>query len=461
MREGEGGIIENRLFDIPEEKFVEIVRLLEQVGDHPEVRETIASIRPRLVQVRPARRLTLKRVFCDPFEDLLEAAKLDDVPISRLSRSVIDPVWALVESRGDRKHMGPLEKQVKLVNADDASARHGLGCRLWYVATTTLRDALAEAGRDHKARRALFPGGDEQIAQVRDLVEFLEIGHQIVALKNTLPPKPIPALEPEDIDAIEAAVKDVAKIDASKPYYLLLVVASRLRCPADLLAAMGDMDFGKARREKAQVFAKLSGLVVTSLEDHSARLDGLGAAADDPTTAVCMAEHLVDSLDSTRAVMDSVKDSQYDDRLEAVRLAVRGMVQWNVMAPAGDRILASLPTPAPAGSPPSAPDDEAQIRAEDHARALRRCEGFAGSLGIERGVADTLKSIGAGIETKIERLVDSIDAAPRTAESLDALEMNVFYAVRMMELVAGSAQADALRLMALKALDAAFDDAER
>lgn len=46
--------LEKRLLDVPAAKFREIVKLLEQVRERPEVEDTLATIRPRLTQVRPS-----------------------------------------------------------------------------------------------------------------------------------------------------------------------------------------------------------------------------------------------------------------------------------------------------------------------------------------------------------------------------------------------------------------------
>ncbi|WP_051340664.1 hypothetical protein [Azospirillum halopraeferens] len=443
--------LRGRLLDIPDEKFVEIVHLLEQVGDRPEVRETFDHIRPRLARMRPERRLTLKRVFCDPFEDVLEAARLSDVPVGAIERAVIDPLWRVVEERGDRRHLDPLAEAVRRVPSGDHAGRHTLGCRLWWVAAAAIRAALAGADRDP---RAFLRGNEAHIRQARDIAEFLEIGHAITELKNCLPPKPIQSLSDEDLAAIEAAVKETARTDTGKPYYLLLVVASRLRKPADLLAALGDMDFGKARREKPVVFARLSGLVVTSLEDRSLHLEGIDESTLTPSDAVEFARMLVESLDSTCAVMDRVNETAYDRRLQSVRTAVKGMVETTVLAAAPAGIAAAVPDPSRGGAIPGPPDDARQIRAEEHALALRTCESFAGALGLDHRVAQTLESVSRDVETRAERMIAGLrDAEPLSGDDEDnGAELATFYAVRLLELVGGSSRADRLRARAMEAL---------
>lgn len=449
--------LRHTLHDIPEAKFVEIVRLLEQVGDLPEVRDTFASIRPRLAQVRPARRPTLKRIFCDPFEDVLEAARVSDVPVGRVERAAIDPLWRVVEQRGDPKQIAPMEQAVRRLDGHDAKSRHTLGCRLWWVAGTALRAALAEAEKDVTVLRRLFNGDPELVRQAQDIADFQELGHLIAQTKAALPPRPIPSLDAESVTIIGEAVREAAKLGPMKPAFLLLVVASRMRKPADLLAALGDVDFGKAHRHKPAIFAQLSGLVVTSLEDRSHRLEGMEALAHDPAAAVDLAEQMMQSLESAVSVMGTLNETAYDARLGGVRQAVRGMVAATVIDPAPAAVACSLPRLPVAGAAPQPPDDEVQARAEDHIRALRRCQGFAGALGLEPQVADTLKTIGETVEKQAAALMNGLDRVPRSDDGLLSMEQSLFYTVRMMELAAGPAPADALRIRAMQAMDDAFD----
>lgn len=449
--------LRHTLHDIPEAKFVEIVRLLEQVGDLPEVRDTFDSIRPRLAQVRPARRPTLKRIFCDPFEDVLEAVRISDVPVGRVERSAIDPLWRVVEQRGDPKQLAAMEQTVRRLDGHDGRGRHTLGCRLWYVAGTTLRTALAEAEKDVAVLRDLFDGDPERVRQAQDIADFQDLGHLIAQTKAALPPRPIPALDADSVAVIGEAVREAAKQGPMKPMFLLLVVASRMRKPADLLSALGDVDFGKAHRHKPAIIAQLSGLVVTALENRSHRLEGMDALAHDPTAAVDLAEQMMQSLESTLSVMGTLNETAYDERLDGVRQAVGGMVSSTVIAPAPAAVASSLPKLPPRGQDPQPPDDAAQSRAEDHIRALRRCQTFAAPLGLEPAVADTLKTIGETVEKQATVLMNGLDRVPRTDDSLISMEQALFYTVRMLELAAGPAPADALRIKAMEAMDDAFD----
>lgn len=446
--------LENRLSDIPDTKFVEIVRLLEQIGDHPRVRETIRSIRPRMVQVRPARRLTLQRIFCDPFEDLLDSPRLDTAQVRRIDRSIITPLWQVVEACADTGQLAMMRRQVALIDDRDADARHTLGCRLWYIASQSLRKAIADINSNPRLRAAFAAGGEERLEQAREIVEFLEIGHPIAEVKSLLSPKPVQELGEAEVARLTELVQEVARSSPSRVFHLLLVAASRLRRPADLLAALADMDFGKARREKPLVFANLSGLVVSSLEDHTARGGQARLLDYDPSAAVDLAEQLVEGLTSTRELMDRVRNAQYDERLQAVHTAVRDIVRTNVLNDADTRILSCMPPAPDKAGHMASPDDSAQEQAEEHARALRRCERIATALGLESQVADTLGNVGKGVGKHLDAVLEAISF---NGEDLDTIELNLSYSLRLLELVEGAAASDDLRNRALEALLAAED----
>lgn len=436
--------LQRQLIEAPEGKFVEVVRILEQAADNPEVRQTIQSIRPRLAQLRPARRMTLKRVFCDPFEDVLEARGAGDAPIGSIPRRFIDPVWREVAQRADPRHFEPLEQAVAGLDSHDHDGRHTLGCRLWYVAAQALKQILA----------APPPSlGAENLAAASDILEFVEIGHQIVALKNALPAPPIAALDGEALKLIEAAIQETARISPAKPFFLLLTLASRMRRPADLLVALHDMDFGKARRDRDAIFAQLAALMVDGLENSSLRLEQGGAegAPADPVSAAAMAERLVESLDSAARLLSGTGDAQYDARLRRVRDAVRSMVRRDVLENARSQVMAALPAPS-AGAALPPPDDVAQETVEERARALRRCERFAGSLALAPDVAATLGAVGKQVEKDVAVWTRRLTERPLSPAEADAAELSICYAVRVLELVAGSGRADALRQSAFSSL---------
>lgn len=443
--------LEHRLLSIPDDKFLEVVRLLERVRDHPDVRQTFESIRPRLAQMRPERRPTLKRVLCLPFEDVLEGVGGGEGPLGRIERRVIAPLWGIIEDGADRHQLDQLDRMVQEVAPGDHNALLNIGRRLWPLAAQVLRAAV----EDDRSRQALWRRlhGDEGLQrQVIDAAAYLDIGLTIEALKSDLSPRPLPELEDHHIAAIEQAAQAVARQSVTAVYPLLLVAAARLATPADLLRVLNDLDLGKARREQPALFAQLSGLVVSNLEARSARFDGNADRAGRPTVTpedvMATAEGLIASVTTTTNVMDRLNEPIYRDRLAAVTSAVGAMVAESVLDTAPQGILTAIPAP---GGPPGV-DEDAQIAAEDHVRALRRCDRLADTLGLRQQVNETIKRMGQGVEARAQALLRDYPQRVGDASAAEAAELTLFYSLRLMELLAGSAKADPLRLAILAAI---------
>lgn len=436
--------LESRLLDIPEDKFVEVVRLLERVRDHPDIRQTFSLIRPRLTRIRPERRPTLKRILCMPFEDVLESFGGIEVPLGRIERRVIEPVWRIVEETVDQHAFDQLDRQVQEIAPGNRNAQLNLGRRLWLAAAQALRKALDEdSGKQLLWRR--FHGDEDLVRQAREVAIFLEIGPIVESLKADLSPKPLPALEAEHIAAIEQAIQTAASQSVANVYYILLLVASRLATPADLLTILHDLNLGKARKEQPVLFAQLSGLVVSNLEERTARFDHAETVRHlaTPEAAIEIAERLIASVDTTNAVMDLLSEPIYRERLQAVRTAVRDMVQTSVLDTATSGILAAMPPPGAAGI--QEVDEDAQQTAEDHARALRRCEALADSLDLRKPVEEALKSMTRGIAQRANALLIDYPRTAGNGDASEAAELNLFYALRLLEMVAGPSKAEELR----------------
>ncbi|WP_207458794.1 hypothetical protein [Azospirillum sp. SYSU D00513] len=436
-------VLRERLLDIPEAKFVEVVRLLEHVRDHPDVRQTFATIRPRLSRVRPARRPTLKRILCMPFEDVLETLDGVDVPLGRIERRVIEPVWRIVRERADAAQLAALERAVQGLDAANRNGLLNVGGRLWPLAAAALHGALDGDGD----RRLLWTGfgGDEALAaQARSVAHILEIGSIVESLKAELSPRPVPALGEGHVAAIEQAAQAAARLSPKTVYYLLLIAASRLAAPAGLLDVLNDLDLGRANREQPALFAQLSGLVVANLEERTARMDGPAAGATSPDEAVDIALRLIQGLDTTSAVMDHRNETAYRERLAAVRGAVRTMLDETVIRTAPRGVLDAIALIDGDGTGLTR-DDEAQTAAEDHARALRRCEALADSLEMRHTLEKAIAGLGAGLTKRANALVAAYPRLVRRAPDPETAELSLFYALRLVELVAGPIQAEELR----------------
>jgi len=441
--------LRGRVFDLPDAKILEIAHLLERVGDHPRVRETMGTMRPRLVHLRPPRRLNLRRIFCDPFEDLLDSHSSFTLPIKRLDRSIIEPLWRIVEERMGDAALDPLRPRAMNLSDGDLDARHTLGCRLWSPAAKAMRAAADEIEADPKGTSARAAGTiPDTVVRLREIADFLDVGHQIAQVKALLSPKPA-EFGPEETGELARLIQDAARISPARVLNLLLVAGSRLRRPADMVAALGEMDFGAARREKPHVFAALSGLIVDSLETGGARSETHDL---NPVRATELAERLLDGLTSARDLMDAVSERRYDHRLESVRASVRELVRTQVIDRVPGEILAGLP---PASDRPTAPDQATWEETEEKAVALRRCRDLAPELDLVGMMSETLTSLRGTLGGRVAALTEAM-----VEREDEATESGIAFGLRLMEILDGPGGGGEARERALAALLGDLDGEE-
>lgn len=424
-------ILGQQLLYIDEQKFREVVSLLEHMGHHPEVQKTFSLIRPRLAEVKPRRRPTLKRVFCEPFEDLFEPPMPGDrTPVDAIERVVVNRLWPLVEAEMGTTLVADLSARLK---SADGPALEELSLELWTAGAAAVIAVTAkfEAGRlaDELDIR-LNPG---RVRQLQHVGNALGAAGGIVALKKVLAPKPVAKLHEDHLQAVQAIGKTLARSRPEALRVLVLVAAARLADPSMLLGSLWNLDFGQKPADRAALFAEVSGGVVAQIENRVRVLKDAAAHGNgkpDRLAAADLAVDLVTSLDATRGAMEVSRRNEFDKRLKDIRGAVHEMVRSQVLQEADGSIIAGI-TPATGGLP----DRESLLRAENHARALRKCAVVADSLGLRtelRAVTD--RTIGT--------LTSSARQALGSAGTVGGGSKAGYTAVRLIELIAGPAEAN-------------------
>lgn len=419
--------IGDRLLEIDEQRFRQVVGLLEHMGDHPDVQKTFSLIRPRLAELRPKRRPTLKRLFCDPFEDLFEPATAGGKPpVDTISRNIVNHLWPHVESRLGGDAIAGFAARLR--HAEESPASMGaLENEFWAVSAEAVADihGQLEAGRlDGPMELRL---SSERIACVQRVAEALAIAPLMRTLKQVLAPHPLAKLHQDHLDGLQEVGRVVARTRPQAMKVFVLVAASRLSDPAMLLGSLWTMDFGQKSSDRASLFVELSGSVVSQMEERARALRSAEAGSADRLSVADLAVDLVASLDATRSAMEASRRSEFDQRLREVRSAVHEMVRTQVLDGAQTGILATIGTEA-GGS------RDGIRQGENHARALRKCAGIADSLGlrtqIKAVVDDTVTSLTGAAQDMLGSAGASAD--PRAG----------YAAIRMIELVAGPVEAN-------------------
>ncbi|HYH19075.1 MAG TPA: hypothetical protein VD995_10695 [Azospirillum sp.] len=416
------------LLEIDEGKFRQVVGLLEHMGDHPDVLRTFSMIRPRLAELRPKRRPTLKRLFCDPFEDLFDPLLPDEkTPVNTIERAVINHLWPLVEEQLGSDTLAAFTASHRdAVDSGNAAALSEVAEAFWATSAEAVRTiaALLETGRLTEAMDLRI--NPERMRAVQDIATALSIAPALAGLKRALAPKPLAKLHHDHLDEVQEIGRKLAKADGPALKVFVLVAAARLADPSLLLGALWHMDFGQKSSDRATLFAELSGSVVSQIEDRARVLGAGKPGAADRLAVADLAAGLVASLDATRKAMEVSRRSEFDQRLKQVRGAVHEMVRTQLLAGAETDIL---------GTVGATTGKEEVKQAENHARALRKCATIADSLGLRtelRQVTEKTVSALTGAAQQVFGGSPEAAADPRAG----------YAAIRMIELISGPVEAN-------------------
>lgn len=414
----------DKLMDIDEAKFRQVVGLLEQMNDHPDIQRTIAVIRPRLVELRLSRRPTLKRLFCDPFEDLFEAlGKADPVPLSVIERSLMNGLWPLVEAEIGKDRLRAYRPAL-----EEGAEHKALRETFWTESAAAVAKIAEGAVAGHFSEPLDLRMNPNRTRALADIAVILSIASEVAELKAALSPKPVPKLHADHIEAIQAIGRRLSRVRPDALKIFVLLAASRLTNPSVLLSGLWDMDLGQKSADRAALFMSLSGTVVAQIEDRSRA--GQSAGNADRMAVADLALDLVATLDATRAAMEQSRNKEFDQRLKQVRSSVHSMVKTQVLQDADAGIVSAIGALDGGGD---VREGRAQLaQAENHARALRKCATIADSLGLRGELREMTQKTTASLTERAQKELAGPAGNARTG----------YTAIRMIELIAGPAEAN-------------------
>ncbi len=417
-----------KISSLSDQKLIEAMDVLAPVAEAPEVSRLLEDIRPRLRRLRPVRRPTLKRLLCRPLEDLLvSGAARKDAP--SIPRSAIQPCWALLQERDPGRIQSLTERLAKLPRGEPRQ-RLELAREFWQRAA----EIITEEEKRGAASEALALIG-----------KVLAVASEIEAFKQALPAKPLMRLR--DNGAATAAIREALAAISERGLQsegYILVVAARLDSPAELFAWMR-----QAQITIPAAASRLLGAYV--IEEVVKQAQHLQAAKTvSPEQAVTDADRLLRVLTDAEEGLKGPMRAELGQRAQHVVEVIRKMIGEHVIEPAADAVAAALPS---ADAPLTT---QAVLAAEAHARALGRTRRIAAQVGLD----DRVRSAVAMIQT---RLQEAIEAALRRSAAEPAAikrhEAEVFRSIRLVELVAGPAEAERLFAMARERLAAAVPQA--
>lgn len=424
---------------LPDRKLLQIYRLLEQVGDKAEVSGAFSVMRPRLTTLRPPRRPALSRLFFLPAEDMLDDAEHYTRRLNRICRTTLAPCWQAVKDNIPAGLLQEVTRDIAQVDYRDGAAIAVLCDPLWQAGTDALAKVIAECQNNLKYKISLFGRDDDVQRQLDTLRQILAVAPRIEKLKAALPPRPILDLAESHVEIIRTTLIDLGREDAALTQPLLLVLASRMQRPGELLRMLGEVRLGGTMAEKENLTREMSGYVVGNLLRQTSDFDREHPLIQgDPGSLAAAAERLTDGLNSVNDTVQGLKDKDISAKVKNARAEIGQFVLKNICADVDKGLTGAL-----FGHGGALPSDEDVKRAEQFAMALRRSSKLAGPLGIQREVAAKITEARQHV---VDNTLSTLRGAPRNRDGSMGPEgqRQMFNGLRMVEILAGSDEAERL-----------------
>ncbi|MBI1245113.1 MAG: hypothetical protein GC202_08910 [Alphaproteobacteria bacterium] len=460
------GDLSQRLSQIPEATLVELVWSLEgkRAGNHTDSTAVtlLGQFRPRLQLVRPVRRMTAKRLFALPFEDMLTNTPPNKPKIiGKISRHVINPAWDLIVDKIGRTEVEQIEEEIRKVGRAHTSWL-ALGERLWPQCATALREIVTRGEKNVSYRAEVVPklGGPEMWLDLQDVCDVLEIGLEIQQMRDNLPPKPIVALTDEDIGVIGQTVMAVDERMKVRAPVVVYALVARLDQPTEILSIfvrVAEKGMAGSTGELASITTEV---MVTDMEQRfeevrrqiaSGANDGKITVREDLAKEV---GHHLEGINKGKEQLKGTSGAAAARRLDRVRMKLKEMVSANVIENAGKEIatvLADLKRLAPMATGEGDITEMQQV--EDRLLAMQLAAKYAGELGISQELKDELKRVEGHIDGHTGKLFFDLRSKGLKAENREAAEADLYSSVRMLELVSGAERAEKTLVEGLSLID--------
>ena len=440
--------LEAAISSLSETRLIEALGVLDDLADHPAAHRLYDQVRPRLKRLRPPRRPTLQRLFCAPFEDLLIDARGEGWPMldGRILRTAMRAAWAHVAQHAGFGREG-LEARLRAAPAGDAEARDAIGREVWRLGAEILASALLRPPAP--GPEPLFGPGRMWREDVAQIARALDMGSAIQGLKVALPPAPIRALDEAAVQLLRNAVVGNARGDATRAFALLSVMLVRVSPPGLLMERLASLDLALVPAERTEMMRWLSASLTVDLDRRARALSHAGAADGGLFVAADLRD-LAQAIDATEKALGGMAG---EGRVRDDVLRFRAEVEKGLDA----TLAATLRAIDRLSEEGGAAGPGAWAEAEQRMLGLRICAPVAMRFGRGERYSEALSEVAARARATLGEISGGLVGLPADPAAFDVVRPRMFQAVRLLELSAGSAEADAARREAMDAFRKAGD----
>jgi hypothetical protein len=419
--------------EAPDEKLIQIVKVIDRLPDRAFLDEAVGRVRDRLCVLRPPRPLSMARILFEPVEDLLEAPSEYHRGSRRFNRGIIRTVVQIVEMGLGEERCATLKKEFE----GRTTANHGFfkvfGARLWPIAADLLERTVKAAAADDKVRIARMGRDDDVLRQISELVGYLKLAVVIERLKADLPPKPFLQLEPHHIQALEICFAEL--VDPEQITLCTRVLLARSARPAELLEVVERIRMVLNQRQREVLVGHMAQSVLDRLGQDATRLSDFSAM--DVTMAADLADQLTSSIDVLERKKQWGTVTLEGPALDRARREVANFVTGHL-----DRALEASEASTPHGTAVAALSDQESFAREERTAALRQFRDLSRILKIEHKVKSQYERIVRAMDHKA---VEEVSTALRNGLPREDIDQIVADRLRLCDILEGYERAVALR----------------
>lgn len=421
--------LEAELQRMSDRKLVKTVQVLEQAGSHQAVQKALDAARPRLVRLRPTRRLSLMRLFCIPFEDFLANTGVVKTEYQRVSRAALPGLWRTFEAVVSPEQLTNVAKRLRAVDPEDRGAAFELGVLVWQMGAEVMAKAAAEQHPTLRHTDNMTVDQSFMVSQAALVAEILEVADPIQRMKAALPGKPIEVLTPDDLKAVDELLVGVAKAKSERVGHFLLALGHRMKLPGDLLPLISDFSFWSFLGTRERVTSAMAGFVLDRVETELPRLSlAVDTGSLNKSTMASQLRSLIHDVTETRRTMRPKGGDPLYLPLQKTQANLRKMVRTQILEPSENTLLADLDR----NRADRDLDPKAVKQSEETGRAIRKLKDSAEMVGL----AEEFQARIAEYEESITGFAEQALANMRPGNpALEKVQENFFVAVRLLESV--------------------------
>lgn len=416
----------------------------------------MSKLRPMLARLggrRPGKTKPL-RLFCTPFETMLTSGARDIKQQGRIARTSIMPVWNWLSNDLLPDALPDMCTRIeRYAERSDDQELQATVALLHETAAKAIFNAIGEVeGRDE--RLAIMLGGDDVLADARDIAAALLLAPQMAELAARLP-RAIDSLN----DGMLWTVREVYdRADSEKPgmaIYIPLSVMGRLAEPWQIMRLARQI----AKRDddtmiRGTDLAILGNVMIEDMEAIGLKLKRLRPAEADLADLLAKAKRFADISHGLSREIDIRRWGEWGQRLLAARNKVSttiAVIMARFLRDLGKALpLKSMGVYGRAGPrQPSVikPPSEATIaQAEEQLKFLEACRNIGEAIGIHADYKTVRQEIDSYLESYEDGIIEEIRGA-KGVELENAREY-VAAAARLRHILSGAEAASMLRRQA-------------